>query len=92
MQEPSAWEKMVSGSCAPPGGPASVVAGPLLHLGLAPQEAPTVGLCWRREPVSPAELVGALFGDAEESSDIDDPQEVLGHGSQPEPSLSASRL
>jgi hypothetical protein len=36
-------------------------------------------------------MVGALLGDAEESSDIDHPQEVLGHGSQPEPSLSASR-
>lgn len=41
--------------------------------------------------MSPAELVGPLLGDSEELCDVDEPQEVLGQGSQPEPSLSASR-
>jgi hypothetical protein len=75
----------------PLSGPASVVASPSLHVGSAPQTAPAVGGCWRGEPVSPAELMGTLLGDADEPSNIDDPQEVLGQGSQPEPSLSASR-
>jgi hypothetical protein len=42
--------------------------------------------------VSPAELVGALLGDAEEPSNIDEPQQILAQDySQPEPLLSASR-
>ena len=41
--------------------------------------------------MSPAELVGSLLGDSEELCNVDEPQEVLAQGSQPEPSLSASR-